>query len=150
MKARKKIHNPGLTGNNSIMKHCILVLTVAVLILTACNSMRRIRMENHTDEEAVISWVIKQDSIHHSKLFMSNSDTVRFTLQPKRPYNKIKMSVGMGNWRPAELSDFVDDLECLEIKWKGGIIKLDTTAIYDYLVIRRKGMDNSQIKIDIK
>jgi hypothetical protein len=132
------------------MKYCILVLTVAVLFLMACNSMRRIRMENRSDEEATISWVIKEDSLHQSKLFMSSSDTVRFTLQPKRPYNKIKMSVGTGNWRPKELSDFVDDLECLEIKWKGGTIKLDTTAIYDYLVIRRKGMDNSQIKIEVK
>jgi hypothetical protein len=132
------------------MKYCILVLTVSVLFLMACNSMRRIRMENYSGEEAFISWVIKEDSLHQSKLFMSSSDTVRFTLQPKKPYNKIKMSVGTGNWRPAELSDFVDDLQCLEIKWKGGTIKLDTTAIYDYLVIRRRGMDNSQIKIELK
>lgn len=116
----------------------------------ACNSMRRIRMENYTDEDATISWVIKKDSLNQSKLFISNSDTVRFILQPKKPYNKIKMSVGTGNWKPAVLADFVDDLECLEIKWKGGTIKLDTTAIYDYLVIRRKGMDNSQIKIELK
>ena len=112
--------------------------------------MRRIRMENYSGEEASISWVIKEDSLHQSKLFMSNSDTVRFTLQPKRPYNKIKMSVGTGNWRPAALAAFVDDLQCLEIKWKGGTIKLDTTAIYDYLVIRRQGMDNSQIRIQLK
>jgi hypothetical protein len=132
------------------MKYCILALTVSMLFLMACNSMRRIRMENYSGEEASISWVIKEDSLHQSKLFMSNSDTVRFTLQAKRPYNKIKMSVGVGNWRPAVLSDFVDDLECLEIKWKGGTIKLDTTAIYDYLVIRRQGMDNSQIRIQLK
>lgn len=112
--------------------------------------MRRIRMENYTGEEASISWVIKEDSLHQSKLYMSNSETVRFTLQAKKPYNKIKMSVGVGNWRPSELSNFVDDLESLEIKWKGGTIKLDTTAIYDYLVIRRRGMDNSQIKIELR
>ena len=132
------------------MKYRILAFIVSVLFLVACNSMRRIRMDNYSGEEASISWVIKKDSIHQSKLFMSNSDTVRFTMQPKRPYNKIKMSVGVGNWRPAELSDFVDDLECLEIKWKGGIVKLDTTAIYDYLGIRRGGIDNSQIRIQLR
>ena len=150
MKARKKIHIPDLTGTIVNMKYCILVLTVTALFLMACNSMRRIRMENYTDEDAVISWVIKEDSINKSKLFFSNSDTVRFTLKTQKPYNKIKMSVGTGSWRPAELSDFVNDLESLEIKWKGGTIKLDTTAIYDYLVIRRKGIDNSQIKIELK
>jgi hypothetical protein len=112
--------------------------------------MRRIRMENYSGEEAYISWVIKKDSLHQSSLFMSSTDTVRFRLQPKKPYNKIKMSVGVGNWRPAVLSNFVDDLECLEIKWKGGTIKLDSTEIYDYLVIRRHGMDNSQIRITLK
>ena len=132
------------------MKYCILVLSASMLFLMACNSMRRIRMENYSGEEAFISWVIKEDSINKSKLFFSNSDTVRFTLQPKKPYNKIKMSMGAGNWRPAALADFVDDLQSLEIKWKDGAIKLDTTAIYDYLVIRRRGMDNSQIKIELR
>jgi len=132
------------------MKYCILVLTVSMLFLVACNSMRRIRMENYSGEDAVISWVIKEDSINQSKLFFSNSDTVRFTLKSKKPYNKIKMSVGTGNWRPAALADFVDDLDRLEIKWKGGTITLDTTAIYDYLVVRRRGMDNSQIRIALK
>ena len=112
--------------------------------------MRRIRMENKSGEDAMISWVIKKDSINQSKLFFSNSDTVRFALQPKAPYNKIKMSFGSGTWTPAVLTNFVDDLETMEIKWKGGTIKLDTTQIFDYLVIRRRGMDNSQIKIQLK
>lgn len=75
---------------------------------------------------------------------------MRFTLQNKAPYNKIKMSFGVGTWTPTTLSDFVDDLETLEIKWKEGTIRLDTTKIYDYLVIRRRGMDNSQIRIELK
>ena len=120
------------------------------LLLFACNSVRRIRMENKSGEDAMISWVIKKDSINQSKLFFSNSDTVRFTLQQKAPYNKIKMSFGSGAWTPAVLTNFVDDLETMEIKWKGGTIKLDTTQIFDYLVIRRRGMDNSQIKIQLK
>ena len=120
------------------------------ILLFACNSVRRIRMENKSGEDAMISWVIKKDSINQSKLFFSNSDTVRFTLQQKAPYNKIKMSFGSGTWTPAVLTNFVDDLETMEIKWKGGTIKLDTTQIFDYLVIRRRGMDNSQIKIQLK
>lgn len=120
------------------------------ILLFACNSVRRIRMENKSGEDAMISWVIKKDSINQSKLFFSNSDTVRFALQPKAPYNKIKMSFGSGTWTPAVLTNFVDDLETMEIKWKGGTIKLDTTQIFDYLVIRRRGMDNSQIKIQLK
>jgi hypothetical protein len=107
-------------------------------------------MENKSGEDAMISWVIKKDSINQSKLFFSNSDTVRFTLQQKAPYNKIKMSFGSGTWTPAVLTNFVDDLETMEIKWKGGTIKLDSTQIFDYLVIRRRGMDNSQIKIQLK
>ena len=112
--------------------------------------MRRIRMENYSSEDASITWVIKEDSINKSKLYLSNSKTVNFTLQQKKPYNMVKLSLGTGTWTPAVLTDFVDDLETLEIKWKGGTIKLDTTQIFDYLVIRRRSIDNSQIKIEIK
>ena len=132
------------------MKYWIYVFTASIMILCACNSVRRIRMENKSGEEALITWIIKADSINKSKLFFSNSDIVRFPLQSKKPYNKIKMSFGTGTWTPAVLSDFVDDLETLEIKWKGGAIKLDSTEIYDYLVIRRRSIDNSQIKIELK
>src|SRR5687768_16184540 len=125
------------------MKYGIYVFAASMVFFLACNSMRRIRMENRSGEEALISWVIKKDSINKSKLFFSNTDTVRFTLQNKAPYNKIKMSFGVGTWTPATLSDFVDDLETLEIKWKDGTIKLDSTKIYDYLTIRRRGIDNS-------
>ena len=132
------------------MKYPIYVLTIGIVLLCACNSVRRIRMENQTDEDALITWVIKADSINQSKLFFSNSDTVRFPLQQRAPYNRIKMSFGTGTWTPAVLTDFVDDLETLEIKWKGGTIKLDSTQIFDYLVIRRRSMDNSQIRIELR
>jgi hypothetical protein len=132
------------------MKYWRYVLMGSSILLFACNSVRRIRMENKSGEDAMISWVIKEDSIHQSKLFYSNSKTVCFELKPKAPYNKIKMSFGAGTWTPAALNNFVDDLETMEIKWKGGTIKLDTTQIFDYLVIRRRGMDNSQIKIQLK
>ena len=132
------------------MKYWLYALIGSSLLLIACNSVRRIRMENKSGEDAMISWVIKKDSINQSKLFFSNSDTVRFTLQQNAPYNKIKMSFGSGTWTPAVLTNFVDDLETMEIKWKGGTIKLDTTQIFEYLVIRRRGIDNSQIKIQFK
>ena len=132
------------------MKYWLYALIGCSTLLFACNSLRRIRMENKSGEDAMISWVIKKDSINQSKLFFSNSDTVRFTLQQNAPYNKIKMSFGSGTWTPAVLTNFVDDLETMEIKWKGGTIKLDTTQIFDYLVIRRRGIDNSQIKIQLK
>ena len=131
------------------MKYCLFILVIGSMFM-ACNSVRRIRMENRSGEEAVIKWVIKKDSLTKSKLFFSNADTVRFPLQTRAPYNKIKMSFGSGSWTPTILSDFVDDLETLEINWKGGLIKLDSSKIYDYLIIRRKGMDNSQIKIELK
>ena len=131
------------------MKYWLVFIGGSVLLL-ACNSMRRIRMENYSSEDASITWIIKEDSINKSKLYLSNSKTVNFTLQQKKPYNIVKLSVGTGTWTPAVLTDFVDDLETLEIKWKGGTIKLDSTQIYDYLVIRRRSIDNSQIKIEIK
>ncbi len=133
------------------MKYRFYVFVTGImLLLLACNSVRRIRMENRSGEDALLTWVIKADSINQSKLFFSNSDTVRFQLQPKAPYNKIKMSFGTGTWTPTILTDFVDDLETLEIKWKGEVIKLDSTNIFDYLVIRRRSIDNSQIKILLK
>lgn len=132
------------------MKYWFCLLFGSSLLLLACNSMRRIRMENYTQENAEITWTLKEDSINQSKLYMSNSKTVSFTLQEKKPYNKINLSVGTGTWTPAVLANFIDDLETLEIKWKGGNIKLDSTAIFDYLVIRRRGIDNSQIKIELK
>ena len=130
------------------MKYWFVLIGGSVLLL-ACNSMRRIRMENNSSDDALITWVIKEDSVNKSKLNLSSSKTVSFTLQPKKPYNKIKMSVGTGTWTPAVLTDFVDDLETLEIKCKTVTIKLDSTKIFDYLVIRRRGMDNSQIRIQI-
>ncbi len=132
------------------MKYWLCLFIGGSFLLAACNSLRRIRMENYSDEEAVITWTLKEDSINQSKLYMYNSKTVSFNLQEKKPYNKVKMSVGTGTWTPTVLTNFIDDLETLEIKWKGGNIKLDTTEIYEYLVIRRRGMDNSQIKIQLK
>lgn len=133
------------------MKFYIVAFLLALLLLSACHSARRINIINRTSDEAEIEWVIKEDSIHRSKLYISNSDTVRFTVHSKPPYNKIKMSFGPGNWTPKELKNFTDDLHYLKMKWNAGFIKLDSThRILDFLIIRRNGLDNSQINIVLK
>lgn len=108
-------------------------------------------MENKSGGEAEITWILKEDSLAKSRLFISNSDTVRYTLHNKTPHNKLKMSFGVGSWTPAELLNFADDLMSFQIKWDSGFIKIDsTTQIVDFLRLRRRGMDNSQISIVVK
>lgn len=61
------------------------------------------------------------------------------------------MSVGIGSWTPKELLNFADDLEAIQLKWKDGFIKIDSTSgIMDFLSIRRRGLGNSQISIVVK
>ncbi len=108
-------------------------------------------MENNSEGVAEIIWVIKEDSLTKSRLFVSNSDTVRFSLHNKSPHNKLKMTMGVGSWTPSILTSFADDLKTLEIRWSTGFIKLDSTSqIVDFLSLRRRGMDNSQISIVVK
>lgn len=133
------------------MKAYLLIFLVLCESLIACHSSRRINVLNKTGGDAEIVWVIKEDSLHRSKLYISNSDTVRFTLLNKAPYNKMKMSFGEGNWSPKELKNFTDDLLYLKLKWDAGFIKLDSSQrIMDFLLIRRAGLDNSQINIVLK
>ena len=128
-----------------------LILFVAYPCLVSCHSAKRINIENRTTDEAEITWVLKADSIHESHLYLSNSDTVRFYLTNKAPDNKLKLSVGKGSWTPGELSNFVDDLKYMKLKWTGNFIKLDSAQdIKDFLRLRRKGIDNSQINIVLK
>ena len=128
-----------------------LILAVLCLWLSACHSVRRINIENRTNDEAEITWVIKEDSIHKSHLYLSNSDTVRFYLKNKAPHNRLKLSAGKGSWTSAELINFADDLKFVKLKWNGHFIKLDSTKdIKDFLMLRRKGIDNSQVNIVLK
>ena len=114
----------------------------------SCNASRRIHIENKTADDAEITWVLKEDSLHKSYLYVSNSDTVRFQLKNKSPYNRLKLSAGNGSWTPVTLTDFADDLHYLLLQWNTGFIRLDSTQrITDFLLLRRRGIDNSQVKI---
>jgi hypothetical protein len=127
-----------------------LTIMLFAITLAACHSMRRINMENKSADTAEFVWVLKKDSVLQSKLFLSNSDTVRFLLQ-NHSNNKVKLSLGSGSWTPKTLQNFADDLESLQIKWANGFIKLDSLSqIIDFLSVRRKGMDNSQVKILVR
>lgn len=112
-----------------------------------CHSSKRIIIENKTKEEAEITFVLNPDSLHQSRLYILNSDTVRFVMNHTK-HRKIKMSFGSGNWRPKSLTAFADDLQYLQLKWNKDFIKLDSTqGIIDFLSARRKGMDKSQVRI---
>ena len=127
------------------------IILLAVFVLTSCHAARRLKMENKSGDMAEIIWVLKKDSLTQSKLFVSNSDTVRFSLHNRAPHNKLKMTMGVGSWTPSILTNFADDLKSVLIKWNSGFIKLDsTTQIVDFLSLRRRGMDNSQINIVVK
>jgi len=61
------------------------------------------------------------------------------------------MSFGSGSWTPGVLQNFADDLKTLELRWNSGFIKLDSTSgIINFLSLRRRGIDNSQISIVVK
>lgn len=105
--------------------------------------MRRISVKNHTDAEARITWKIKEDSIHVSPLYLNNATSVDFVLLHTQPHNKINFSAGVGLWDKKSLSNFVDDLEEVELQWSGGNIKLNSEEkIQNFLQIRRRGLGN--------
>ena len=117
----------------------------------ACNAGRKIVVENKTKSDVEIVWVIKEDSIHQSPLYISNSDVVKLTIHENSPRKKMTFTVGSGSWTPAVLNSFADDLHSMQLKWNTGFIKLDSSVkIVDFLRIRRKGIDNSVIHIVMK
>ena len=108
-------------------------------------------MRNQTGEKAEVIWELKEDSIHSSPLFASNSKEVSFTLTPEGPGNYINLSCGVGKWTPKDVEALADDLESLTIRWNKGEIRLDSTnKIIDYLMPRRKGADGAKIVILLK
>ena len=113
--------------------------------------MRRIRMTNQTGEEASVTWMIKEDSINSSPLFISSDKVVRFDLDSKTPGKSINMSFGIGTWTPKVLRNFVDDLDTLKISWKNQEIVLDSEEkIMNYLLPRRAGLGKDKIRITLK
>lgn len=133
------------------MKPGLFVLLLAASVAAGCDPFRRINMKNYTGDDAEIIWTIKDDSLHSSPFFLSNSKEQKFELKANSPGNKIHLSCGIGNWTLKEVERIVDDLESLTIKWNGGEIKLDSTAqIKNFLLARRKGFGKDKIEINIK
>jgi len=61
------------------------------------------------------------------------------------------MSFGPGTWKPKDLQNFADDLHSFYVKWDTSFIKLDSSQqIMNFLLVRRRGIDNSQIDIILK
>lgn len=125
----------------------IILIFIAGLFLLSCDPMRRIHIENYSDEEAEIIWKIKEDSILCSPLFISDNPEVKFLLYPMS--NKaINMSCGVGEWSVLALGEFADDLESIELKWVGGAIKMtNPDSIHSFLLNRRMGLDHGTISI---
>ena len=133
------------------MKYLLVLSLIFLAVASGCDPMRRIRMTNQTGEEASIVWMIKEDSINSSPLFISSDKVVRFDLDTKTPGKSINMSFGIGTWTPKVLRNFVDDLDTLKIIWKDQEIVLDSEErIMDYLLPRRAGLGKDKIKITLK
>ena len=132
------------------MKTSILVILL-IMIFESCDPMRRINMKNQTSGEAEITWYIKEDSIFSSPLYISNSQEVSFQIPPVEEDKKIRMSFGSGSWSPAVLTNFVDDLDSMVVKWNNQTAVLNTTeSMYHFLLARRRGLDKSKIHIRLK
>lgn len=133
------------------MKPYLILFFSFYTTVVGCHSSRRINLINKTNGDVEMEWVIDEDSLLQSKLYISNSDTVKFSLPNKKPHNKIKMSFGSGTWTPKEVKNFTDDLHSFYLKWDTSFIKLDSSQqIMKFLLARRRGMDNSQINIILK
>lgn len=125
----------------------IILFFIAGIFLLSCDPMRRIHIENYSNEEAEIIWKIKEDSILCSPLFISNNPEVKFLL-PAKPQKAINMSCGVGEWSIQSLNGFADDLESIELKWIGGAIKMtNSDSIRNFLLNRRMGLDHGTISI---
>jgi hypothetical protein len=128
------------------MKYIFAVLVVAAI--TSCDPMRRINIKNTSAEDAEISWKIKEDSIRNSPFYISNSDEETFTLKPKKPFNELKMSFGIGLWTPGYVKRIADDLDWIKIKSSSGTIQLTSQEdLVQFLMARRRGIANRKIVI---
>ena len=131
------------------MKNILILLSI-LLILQSCNPMRRIDMKNRSGGEVAITWKLQdRDSIYKSDFFISNSDEVSFEINPGEA-NDVKMTFGVGNWKPANLYAVTERLESLEIKSPSGTILLKSPDdIYNFLISRRRGLTHRRIVIEI-
>jgi hypothetical protein len=111
--------------------------------------MRRIDMKNRSGGEVEITWKLQErDSIYKSDFFISNSDEVSFKLKPEKPLDDVKMTFGIGHWKPSALYAVTERLESLEIRSPSGTIKLkNPEEIYNFLMNRRRGLTKRKILI---
>jgi hypothetical protein len=132
------------------MKH-IFGLSLLCLLLVACDPMRRIEMKNSSGGPVHITWMIQEgDSLTKHALFMNNSKTVKFSLKPEQPYNRVNMSFGIGSWKPDTLRAITRQLDSLIIRSDAGTVSLaGPDEIHDFLSNRRKGITKRKIVIDV-
>jgi hypothetical protein len=140
--------------NATIKRMAALAVIVVVLawFSPGCNPLRRIDMKNRSGQDVEIRWKLKDlDSIYKSDFFISNSDNLTFQLKPEKPYNEVKMSFGVGLWKPEDLAAVTDRLESLRIRSSSGTLELKTSEeIYQFLSHRRKGIGKRKILILIR
>lgn len=130
------------------MRFC-LPIGLLLFMLCSCDPMRRIRMINNASSEAVITWVIKEDSMHSSPLFISNALEQRFRLSPTGKGERINLSTGVGTWRMPDLRNFCDDLESFRMEWGEGRIELKGDTLLQFLQHRRSGIGKDKILIRV-
>lgn len=132
------------------MKNILFLFLVAVMAFS-CDPMRRINMKNESNEDAEITWFIKEDSILSSPFFISNSQEVNFQLGTRPGSNHVKMSFGTGTWSDKTVTNLIDDLDSVILKWNHKVAVLNTDSqMKDFLMARRKGIDKSKIQIILK
>jgi hypothetical protein len=140
-----KDHNLHSSYTATLMKW--ILMATFYWYITGCDPARRINMKNASAHDAEITWLIKEDSILNSPLFMNLSTEVKFLLKPQRPYHLVKLSTGNGNWRPADFNAIMDDVDSLIIKTHYGVVRLGTEELKQFLWTRRRGIDKSSINI---
>lgn len=136
----KKVVQNGTGSNMKILLYFILCLPIF-----SCDPYRRFQMINATEDDAVVTFIIKEDSLHSSPFFISNTKESAFIVHPGRA-GRIHLSCGEGEWTVKQVAAIADDLESIIIKWNEGETKLETQEqITDFLVQRRKGLDKGKI-----
>jgi hypothetical protein len=107
-------------------------------------------MKNNTAGEAEVIISIKEDSIHSSPFYISNSKEVNFLVLPGKK-GRINLSCGIGNWTPVAVKNLADDLESIKIRGNGTEIHLTSEEqITSYLLSKRTGIDKGTIDIRIE
>ena len=128
----------------------LTVLSSLLVLITGCDPFQRIRMKNDTADEGEIVIFIKEDSIHRSPFFISNSKEVRFLVRPGKN-GTIHLSCGIGNWTPSAVKNLADDLESIKIRSSGNEVHLASEEeITAFLLSRRTGLDKGTIDIRIQ